>query len=697
MGANTDITQASSLSASELKAIGKKVDFQLIERQYQMLKIGPVVGSIGSLIVISSFYQHVLLSHLLFWLIAITLINCANFGLAFYFQRQKEFFTSIRPWQWTNRIINALVCLLWGSIAILFFTNDIHFQFYLLFTLFVALICLGLGNALDFIAAAFGIVCLLIPYTFFWIYLSINPDFMHDNYTKLNLQFSISLCVLGLFLIIISFISYKLIKRIMTLSFVNAALGEKLEAANAFLEQRVKERTAELETSLKLVTHQATHDLLTDLPNPRLLLEYMQMAIKLANEKGHLFAVVFLSLNEIERVNDGLGHQVGDLVIKTIAQRFQNAFDKLALDDHNTIHYTITISRKDELVILIEPIYNFDEIDASAEIFFSILDEPIYTEKQSIKLTASIGVSLYPRDGTDIKSLLMNADAAMMQAKQAGGNNLNAYKAEINADISKQLEMGSYLHTAIKNKEFLLHYQPFVDLKTGQICGMEALARWNHPMLGIVSPVNFIPLAEANGIIIPLGEWVLKTACEQTKFWHDKGFTSLKVAVNLSSKQLRQKNIVQVITDIVKAIGLKPEYLELELTESEAFKEDVAHIIKQLKALGFGLSIDDFGTGYSGLSNLKQFKIDKLKIDKSFVDDVETSSNSRAIVANIIALAKKLKIEVLAEGVETKAQLKILQEGGCDMIQGYYFSKPIDSESFTELLMSKRSLVFDEV
>jgi EAL domain-containing protein (putative c-di-GMP-specific phosphodiesterase class I) len=239
-----------------------------------------------------------------------------------------------------------------------------------------------------------------------------------------------------------------------------------------------------------------------------------------------------------------------------------------------------------------------------------------------------------------------------------------------------------------------LQFQPVINLQTGHICSAEALIRWNSPTLGYVMPDNFIPIAEATGIIVPLGEWVLRTACEQVKCWHDMGFISMRVAVNLSAKQLLRKNLRLKIKDILDKTGIAPEYIELELTESVAFQKEVVPLLKQFKRMGFGLSIDDFGTGYSGLSNLKLFSIDTLKIDKSFVRDLMTNNDSRAIVSNTIALAKKINVKIIAEGVETREQLNFLIENGCDMIQGYYYSPPIDADAISHLLDRARPIEF---
>ncbi|OAI49761.1 hypothetical protein AYO45_02145 [Gammaproteobacteria bacterium SCGC AG-212-F23] len=503
------------------------------------------------------------------------------------------------------------------------------------------------------------------------------------------MSYSLSFVILLIFFLTAIYIGYRLVTRFFKLSFENVILNQKLENINKFLEQRVKERTLELENSLKLVTFQATHDLLTNLPNQRLLVKYMSSAIKLAEQNQSAFMIIFLHINEIDKINDGLGHAIGDLVIKIIAQRFQDKFHPMPYESTN---YIVTLSRKDVFVILVDSIKDAENIEQYVKPIFSIFEEPIDAEKQLIKLTVSLGISLYPKDGKKVNVLLMNADAAMWHARQHGGNHYNVYRNEINADTSKQLELASGLHSALLNTEFMLHYQPFVSLETGEICGAEALVRWQHPVFGMIAPDKFIPLAEANGIILPLGEWVLRTACHQLQAWHGLGFHSLKIAVNLSARQLLQKNIIQTVTGILAESHLSPEFLELELTESEAFKRDIIPILKQLKTLGISLSIDDFGTGYSGLSNLKLITIDKLKIDKSFVQDITANEQSRIIIANTISMARKLNITVTAEGIETLEQALFLKEHHCHLLQGYYFSRPISAEAFGELLKNHAHL-----
>lgn len=437
-----------------------------------------------------------------------------------------------------------------------------------------------------------------------------------------------------------------------------------------------------------LVSYQANHDLLTNLPNQRLLPRYIESALNQIKQTENTFALTCFSLNRLEMLNDGYGHQAGNRVIQLVADRLK-ALSTQA--DKSGTKFLITISRKDTFNILIMPL-TIREAEEKIKQLFSILDEPFYLEKKGIKMTASIGISLAPRDGEDAETLLVNADAAMRQAKQFGGNRLEFYRSEITAQLPKQLELESDLHKALANQELLLNYQPLIETSTGKISGMEALLRWKHPVHGFISPANFIPLAEETGLIVPIGEWVIREACREVGQWHKMGFPSLRVAVNLAEKQLRQKNIIQIIEKILTETEFNRSCLEIEITETAILDETLVHLIKEFKNIGLSLSVDDFGTGYSGLSYLKRFSIDKLKIDQSFIRDIPGNMDSITIVSAIIAMTKEMKVKTVAEGVENKEQLEFLQSKGCDYIQGYYFSKPLNTELFTQLLVKSKDL-----
>ncbi|TAL62629.1 MAG: bifunctional diguanylate cyclase/phosphodiesterase [Legionella sp.] len=483
-------------------------------------------------------------------------------------------------------------------------------------------------------------------------------------------------------MLIACFVGNKVIVKVFRLGYENVLLNQKLASMNNLLEKRVKERTEELELSLKLVTYQSTHDLLTELPNERLLYTYLEEATERASKSHKKFAVICFSLNGMMKIKDSIGHQACTTIIHRVSQRFGPLLDR-----HNG-KFFVSLARQDVFVILIEPIEDFNDISQDMAELFAVLNDPVYVVKQELKLTGSIGVSIFPDHGRDVDSLITNAEAARVLASQSGGNSLRLYTTVINADASRLLNIENQLYHAIANDELILHYQPYINLKTGTICGAESLVRWNSPILGMVSPLDFISIAETNGLIIPIGEWVLRTACQQLKEWHNKGYTSFKLSVNLSAKQLVQPNLVEFIAGVLSDLKINPKYLDLELTESNAFHKEVIPIINKFSELGISLSIDDFGTGYSEFSSLKLFKVDKIKIDKSFIQDIDVSVDSRNIVCNTISLAKSMNIRCLAEGVETEEQINFLKENGCYMIQGYYFSKPLGPKEFFEFLKS---------
>jgi EAL domain-containing protein (putative c-di-GMP-specific phosphodiesterase class I) len=329
-----------------------------------------------------------------------------------------------------------------------------------------------------------------------------------------------------------------------------------------------------------------------------------------------------------------------------------------------------------------------------ARSFQSLLEPPFEIEDQELYVTASIGIGLYPHDGTDAQSLLKNSGAALYRAKQQGGNNYQFYTPDMNERALKRLALENQLRWAIERKEFKVYYQPQVNISTGQVVGMEALVRWQHPELGLVSPAEFIPLAEDTGLISPIGEWVLRTACAQTKSWQDSGFSFLHVSVNLSPRQFQQPDLLLMIERQLKESGLEPASLELEVTESSVMKNAESSIstLRELKAMGIKISIDDFGSGYSSLSYLKHLPIDVLKIDQSFVRDMTEDPKDAAIVMAIIQLAHSLQLKVNAEGVETEEQLRFLRLLRCDEMQGYLFCRPLPVEAFEQLLIEGRSL-----
>ena len=431
--------------------------------------------------------------------------------------------------------------------------------------------------------------------------------------------------------------------------------------------------------------HLATHDSLTGLPNRALLLDRLRQATAVAQRHGSQVWVVFLDLDRFKVFNDSLGHLAGDIFLKNIADRLSGV-----------LRQTDTVARlgSDEFVLSLSE-------QPGTQLNFLLLDRIVHAVTESMQfgqkeyfLTCSMGVATYPDDGADADLLIERADMAMFQAKERGRNNYQFYTADMNARVLERLRIDIALRTALEHGEFHLHYQPQLDIESGQVVGMEALLRWQHPDMGMVYPDRFIPVAEETGMIVPIGAWVLRTACRQIRALHEAGFPAMRVAVNLSARQFGHSDLVSSIEAALAEAGIAPRFLEIELTESLVMKdvEQAVDILKDLKRLGVTLSIDDFGTGYSSLAYLKRFPIDILKIDRSFVSDITSDPDDAAIVACIISLAHNLRLQVIAEGVETREQLGYLRQEGCDQMQGYYFSKPVPYEAFLALMLSGRRL-----
>ena len=427
------------------------------------------------------------------------------------------------------------------------------------------------------------------------------------------------------------------------------------------------------------LSYLAYYDSLTSLPNRQLLNERLSWAMAEADTRDRLVAVMFLDLDRFKTINDTLGHDVGDALLKSVAERLKAC-----------MRPGDTISRLggDEFTIVLANVAHVDDVARVAQKILDQFIPPFRIAGRDLFASPSIGITLYPFDDNNTENLLKNADTAMYHAKSLGRNNFQFYTAELNARAARQLELETGMRRALEREEFVLHYQPLVNMQSGLIVGMEALLRWQHPEYGLIPPMEFIPLAEETGLIVPIGEWVLRTACAQIKVWHATGFPALHVAVNLSSKQLQQKNFAEVVKQALRETGLEPRYLDLELTESLLMQdmESAVAILKELKDLGVLISLDDFGTGYSSLSYLKRFPIDFLKIDRSFVKDITHDHYGAGIVRAIIVMAHTLGIKVIAEGVETSEQLGYLRDQGCDITQGYFCSKPLAVETFTDLL-----------
>ncbi|MFQ5626726.1 MAG: putative bifunctional diguanylate cyclase/phosphodiesterase, partial [Methyloligellaceae bacterium] len=408
-----------------------------------------------------------------------------------------------------------------------------------------------------------------------------------------------------------------------------------------------------------------------------LLMDRLGQALTRAPWHSRVVAVVFCDLDGFKVVNDSLGHTAGDQLLQLVANR---------LTDHVRDGDTVARLGGDEFVIVLADIAKADDVEGVAQQLTEVLLQPFEIEQQEIIVTASIGISLFPHDGNDAGVLLKNADAAMYRAKDQGRNTYKLYSPAMTAHASARLSLEQSLRRALERQEFRLHYQPIIDLRSGDLIGAEALLRWEHSELGVVGPAEFLPLVEENGLIVPIGEWVLGTACAQNKAWQQIPLPPISVAVNLSNRQFHQANLLELIRRVLSDTSLAPGQLELELTENIVMKdpEGAIETLCELRAMGVRLAIDDFGTGYSSLAYLKRFPLNVVKIDRSFVKDIMIDADDAAITGAIVAMAHKMNIQVVAEGVETPQQMAILREQECDYMQGYLVSRPMAAEAFTQ-------------
>jgi diguanylate cyclase (GGDEF)-like protein/PAS domain S-box-containing protein len=426
--------------------------------------------------------------------------------------------------------------------------------------------------------------------------------------------------------------------------------------------------------------HMAHHDALTDLPNRNLFLDRLQQSLTRARWHNRLVAVMFLDLDRFKNINDTLGHNVGDQLLLQLSERLSKS-----------VRDGDTIGRfgGDEFAILLDDIDSDSHISSLAQKLLDTLASPFKINKHELFVTASIGVSIFPGDGEDSDTLLRNADVAMYRAKDLGKNNYQFYSDDLSARIFERLTLETHLRHALDRNEFVLYYQPQIDARNDKITGVEALLRWQHPELGLVSPNNFVPLLEETGLIETVGHWALETACRQSRAWHDAGWSYLHLSVNISSRQFNNPNFISSVNDIIDTTGINPEFLELELTESMLMRNASATInaLHSLSVLGVRFAIDDFGTGYSSLSYLRRFPIDTIKIDRSFIHDVTDNPDDAAIASAIIVMAQNLSLNVIAEGVENQQQLDFLSSRNCHCLQGNLFSRPLPAEEMTAFLM----------
>ena len=463
----------------------------------------------------------------------------------------------------------------------------------------------------------------------------------------------------------------------------NARVVRDASGATLYYEGTVADIT-DRKAAEEKVQHLAYYDALTGLPNRILLQDRLTKALASARRRKDKVALLFLDLDRFRDVNEAFGLPFGDLLLQEFAKRLERCVreqDSVARLDMGRLH-------GDEFLIVLTGIKDISEAAVAAKRFMDTMTAEFAVQGHSLVITCSLGISIFPEHGADGETLIKNADAAMYFARDRGRNNFQFFTEEMNARIMERLALESSLRLALERKEFFLVYQPQMDISTGRITALEALLRWQHPELGLVPPDRFIGIAERSGLILPIGEWVLRTACAQARKWHDEGPRAVPVAVNVSAVQFRQEDFSKLIGSVLLETGLASQYLELELTESLLLSDANATFstLRDLKALGLSLAIDDFGTGYSSLSYLKHFPISKLKIDRSFIRDVALNPDDAAITTAIIAMAKQLKLKVIAEGVEDEAQLSFLRENHCDEIQGYYFCKPLVVDAVADFL-----------
>jgi diguanylate cyclase (GGDEF)-like protein len=454
----------------------------------------------------------------------------------------------------------------------------------------------------------------------------------------------------------------------------HAALLRENRRYREQLENLSQARTAE-------VDRLAYYDTITQLPNRALFEDRLSQAVAIAKATDQMLGVLFISLDQFKKVNDTLGHGPGDELLREFAIRLRGCVDEAD---------TVARFGSDEFALLKTQLEDTNDVIETIGSLSKALSLIFDVGHHELFATASVGISLFPLDGMDPQTLLKNAGAALYKAKRSGGANYQFYTSDMHELAARRLALETSLRKAIQNQEFLMYYQPRISVDTLEVTGVEALVRWRHPQLGLISPAEFIPLAEDTGLIVPIGEWVLRNACLQNKHWQEQGLVPIQMAVNISARQFHNGDVSQTVIRILDETNLAPQYLQLELTESSIMRnaEIAAGVLSTLKRMGVGIAIDDFGIGFSSLATLKRLPIDALKIDQSFVMDATTDSDDAALVMAIITLAHNLRLKVIAEGVETREQLRFLQLLRCDQIQGYLFSEPLPPLGLLSLLDS---------
>jgi len=650
----------------------------VFQEQVRLLYDNSLLASI-TVIAISALLVYVLQHslyppYLLLWLAAISLASLLRMGLLFWYKKRSQYFSSGR---WAARYVfsTLLVGIAWSVLSVFYYyTGHVWVQSLLLIVVFVVI--------------ATSVAILPSMMSAFFAYTA--PQFLVLEVVLLLIgdTFSFTLAVAMLIYAVLIFASARnsnqYIKRAFEFQFQNQDLVSRLSDEVEQREQLIDERTRQLiSTNVDLereiaerkraeesLLHLAYHDPLTELPNRLLFIDRLERSISKARRFKLQLAVLFIDLDRFKKINDSLGHTVGDKLLRLVAQRFQSC-----------IRNEDTVSRLggDEFTVIMESLNKPQHATVTAQKLIESMAEPFEIEGHKLFITTSIGISLYPEDGNVAEELLRNADSAMYRAKEEGRNTFQFYTVDMTEQAFERILMEANLRRALEKQELVVYYQPQVVMETREIIGLEALVRWEHPELGLVSPARFIPLAEDNGLIIPIGEYVLASACRQMVAWRKEGLNPGKVSVNLSGRQLQKKDLFQMISLTLAETGCKPEWLEFEVTEGFIMNNPAYSIslLQEIRELGIELSIDDFGTGYSSLAYLKRLPITKLKIDQSFVRDIPDDPDDEAIAKAIVALGGSLNLKVIAEGVENEQQEAFLIREGCTDAQGYYYGHPM--------------------
>jgi len=644
------------------------------------------------------------------WLGALALVTAARALLLVRYRYSQPSTASARLWLHVQLVGAALSGVVWGSAAVLLFPSDSMAH-----QVFVAFMLAGMS------AGGIGVLAARLEVALVFLVPTLLP--LAVQFARQGGELPLVMATMStLFLFAMAFVALNMHRatahalrlhldqqRLLQRMEVDKAETDRLNAqllvqieerrraeealreARDNLELRVRQRTAELQREIaerrvfeERLKHLAHCDSLTGLATRVVLRDRLRHAIIRARRQAGRIAVLFMDLDRFKMINDSLGHSAGDALLKLVAARLREC-----------VREGDTVARLggDEFVVVVEDLGRGDDSLVVARKVLASMQRPFRIDEQEFFVTSSIGVSLYPANGEDPETLLKNADTAMHRAKERGRNNLRFYAAEMNARAGERLAMESGLRQAMVNGELLLCYQPLVRLRDGGLVGFEALLRWRSPRLGLVPPAEFIPLAEETGLIVSIGAWVLATACAEARRWQREHSVTPRVAVNLSSRQFMEAGLTDLVARTLEETGLDGRRLELEITESQLMKDVYSAIetLETLKDLGVKVAVDDFGTGYSSLSYLKRFPIDRLKIDRSFVRDVVVDPDDAAITMAIVTLAHNLNLEVIAEGVETAAQIEFLRQRGCDEVQGYYLGRPLPPELLRPLLEGQRA------